>query len=100
MGERLIHNEEKGLLCFPNNGFSLKYDGPTKDFFSWEIHSPGGEMITFGDYNDNIKKGKAGRASAVYDKGVFLQCLLEECQKLGVSIFTGANVTDVRKKGE
>ena len=100
MGERLIHNEEKGLLCFPNNGFSLKYDGPTKDFFSWEIHSPGGEMITFGDYNDNIKKGKAGRASAVYDKGVFLQGLLEECQKLGVSIFTGANVTDVRKKGD
>ena len=34
MGERVIHNEGKGLLCFPLHGFSLKYDGPTKDFFS------------------------------------------------------------------
>lgn len=97
MGERIIHNEEKGLLCFPHHGFNVKYDGPTKDFFSWEIYSPNGEKITFGDYASNIKKGKAGRASAVYDKGWFLRGLLEECQKLGVHIFTGANVIDVRK---
>ena len=100
MGERLIHNEGKGLFCFPHHGFSLKYDGPTKDFFSWEIHSPGGEKIIFGDYTSNTQKGKTGRASAVYDKSLFLRGLLEECQRLGVHIFTGANVVDVRKKGE
>ncbi len=33
MGERVVHNEKAGLLCFPHNGFNLKYDGPTKDFF-------------------------------------------------------------------
>lgn len=100
MGERLIHNEEKGLFCFPHHGFSLKYNGPTKDFFSWEIHSPSGEKITFGDYTSNVQKGKAGRASAVYDKSWFLRGLLEECQRLGVRIFTKANVVDVRKKGD
>ncbi|MEI6127490.1 MAG: NAD(P)/FAD-dependent oxidoreductase, partial [Pseudomonadota bacterium] len=67
MGERAVLNEAAGLLCFPHNGFSLKYDGPTKDFFAWHIYSPNGETIVFGDYAANFGKGKAGRASAVYD---------------------------------
>ena len=100
MGERLIHNEENGLLCFPHHGFNLKYDGPTKDFFSWEIYSPHGEKICFGDYVSNMQRGKEGRASAVYDKCWLLRGLLEECQKLGVQIFTGENVVDVRKAGD
>ena len=100
MGERVIHNEEKGLLCFPLHGFSLKYDGPTKDFFSWEIHSPGGEKIVFGDYTSNIQKGKAGRASAVYDKNLLLSGLVEECTRLGVNFFTGENVIKAGKDGE
>ena len=99
MGERVIHNEEKGLLCFPHCGFSLKYDGPTKDFFSWEIHSPGGEAIVFGDYTTNLQKGKAGRASAVYSKSWFLRGLAEECKRLGVKFFTGENVTHATKDG-
>ena len=49
MGERVVHNEKDGLLSFPHHGFNLRYDGPTRDFFSWEIHSPGGESIVFGD---------------------------------------------------
>jgi flavin-dependent dehydrogenase len=100
MGERVIYNEEKGLLSFPHHGFSIRYDGPTKDFFSWELYSPRGEKIVFGDYAVNIKRGKAGRASAVYDKSWLLRGLVEECQRLGVHIFTQANVTDVRKVGE
>ena len=100
MGERVIHNEEKGLLCFPHHGFNLKYDGPTKDFFSWTIYSPHGEKLCFGDYTANLQKGKAGRASAVYDKSWFLRGLLEECRRFGVRIFTGANVCDVRKTGD
>jgi choline dehydrogenase-like flavoprotein len=75
MGERVIHNPEEGLLCFPQHGFSLNYDGPTKDFFSWEIYSPGGEKIVFGDYTTNLQKGKAGRASAVYSKSLDGQVL-------------------------
>jgi flavin-dependent dehydrogenase len=100
MGERVIHNEEKGLLCFPHHGFNVQYDGPTKDFFSWELYSPRGEKIVFGDYASNIQKGKAGRASAVYDKSWFLNGLLEECRKLGVHVFTGEDVIDVKKVGD
>ena len=100
MGERVVLNEEAGLLCFPNNGFSVKYDGPTKDFFTWQMYSPNGEMFRFGDYAANLAKGKAGRASAVYDKSWFLAGLLGECKKLGVQVFTGENVIDVRKKAE
>lgn len=100
MGERVVLNEEAGLLCFPHHGFSVKYDGPTKDFFAWNVYSPSGETIVFGDYATNIGKGKAGRASAVYDKSWFLRGLLEECRKLGVQVFTGENVIEVCKKGE
>jgi hypothetical protein len=39
MGERVVHNQDAGLICFPHNGFSVKYDGPTKDFFSWILYS-------------------------------------------------------------
>jgi len=100
MGERVIHNAKEGLLCFPHHGFNLKYDGPTKDFFSWTIYSPCGESISFGDYGANIKKGREGRASAVYDKSRLLRGLVEECRRLGVRIFTGANVVEVRKAGD
>lgn len=100
MGERIVYNEEQGLFCFPHHGFSLPYHGPSKDFFSWEIHSPSGETIIFGDYTANIQKGKAGRASAVYDKRCFLRGLAEECEKRGVHIFTRSNVIEVSKQGE
>ncbi len=100
MGERVVHNEQAGLLCFPHNGFTLKYDGPTKDFYAWNIYSPNEEKIVFGDYETNKSKGKAGRASAVYDKSWLLRSLVEECKHLGVEVFTGENVLDVRKEGE
>jgi flavin-dependent dehydrogenase len=100
MGERVVHNEKAGLLCFPHNGFSLKYDGPTKDFYSWNIYSPNEETIVFGDYEANKAKGKEGRASAVYDKSWLLRSLLEECRNLGASVFTGENVIDIRKDNE
>lgn len=100
MGERVTHNPSAGLLTFPHHGFSVPYDGPTKDFFAWHIYSPGGNRIAYGDYTANSSRGTAGRASAVYDKSHFLAGLLEECRQLGVSVFAGENVIDVRKKGE
>jgi flavin-dependent dehydrogenase len=100
MGERLTYNEQSGVLGFPHHGFSLKYDGPTKDFFAWEIYSPGGESITFGNYTANVQKGRAGRASAVYHKGRLLAGLTEECKRLGVKLFTGQNVIRAAKDGD
>ena len=92
MGERVVYNEKAKLLSFPHNGFTLKYDGPAKDFYSWRIYSPKEETVVFGDYDANVAKGKAGRASAVYDKGWLLRNLVEECRALGVDIFAGENV--------
>lgn len=100
MGERVVYNEESGKLCFPMNGFSLKYDGPTKDFYSWQIYSPNEEKVLFGDYDVNSAKGRDGRATAVYSKSHFLQGLLEECQNLGVKIFSGENVVCGVKNNE
>lgn len=98
MGERVILNKEEGRICFPNNGFSIKYAGPHRDFYAWEIYSPSGNLVSLGDYSANIKKGEAGRASAVYDKKVLLTSLLEEVEKLGVDIFPGTNVMNVKKE--
>jgi digeranylgeranylglycerophospholipid reductase len=100
MSEHVIHNKKAGLLCFPHNGINIKYDGPTKDFYSWQVYSPNEEKIVFGDYNTNIAKGKAGRSSAVYDKSWLLQGLLDECIGLGVDVFTGVNVVGIVKKDE
>ncbi len=96
MGERVTLNEKAGLLSFPHNGFSLKYDGPTKDFYSWHIYSPHEETVLFGDYEANKARGTEGRASAVYSKKHLLGGLVDECRRLGVDIFTGENVIDVR----
>lgn len=100
MGERVVYNEAAGVISFPHNGFTLKYDGPTRDFYSWHIYSPNEETIVFGDYDANEAKGKEGRASAVYSKGHLLRSLVEECIRLGVDVFAGENVIDVRKEGE
>jgi len=100
MGERVVYNPQERLLSFPHNGFSLKYDGPTKNFYAWHIYSPNHETILFGDYASNLAKGDAGRASAVYDKRALLRGLFEECQRLGVQVFAGENVIDVRRQGE
>ncbi len=100
MGERTVYNEQARKLMFPHNGFSLNYDGPTKDFYSWHIYSPHEETVVFGDYGVNSAKGKEGRASAVYSKGHFLSGLLDECRRLGVKIFTGENVLSARKIGD
>jgi digeranylgeranylglycerophospholipid reductase len=97
MGERVKLNPREGRLCFPHHGFSIKYSGPHKDFFAWELYSPSGNLVTLGDYSENIKKGPEGRASAVYDKKVLLTGLLEEVEKLNVDIFPATNVINVKK---
>jgi flavin-dependent dehydrogenase len=100
MGERVTHNEKAGLINFPHTGFSLNYDGPTKDFYSWHIYSPNEETVLFGNYEDNKAKGADGRASAVYSKGHLLAGLVDECRRLGVHLFPGENVIEVKKTGD
>ena len=98
MGERVTLNAKEGRLCFPKHGFSVKYSGPHKDFFAWEIYSPSEHLVTLGDYEENIKKGEEGRASAVYDKQILLEGLLAEARRCSVDVFPATNVVNVRKE--
>ena len=96
--EKISLDRQKGELSFQTNGFSIKYDGPSRDLYSWHLLSPNGKVLKFGDAMDGMKTGEHARTSAVHDKGLLLSSLLEECEDLGVDIFLGANVSDLEKK--
>lgn len=96
LGERVILNAEQNRLCFPFYGFSLPYDGPYRNFYSWQLLSYNGEMIQLGDYESNKKEGENGRVSATYDKPTLLRCLLRDAQAHSVDVFSGKTVIDAR----
>jgi len=99
-GERVTFNTRDGRLCFPVNGFSVRYDGPHKNLYGWQFYSPGGKCIPFGNYQERETRGDEGRVSVVHDKSSLLRCLLEDCEKYGVEIFPGTNVVDIRKESD
>ena len=99
-GERITFNTRDGRLCFPVNGFSIRYDGPHKNLYGWQFYSPGGMRMPFGNYSENEARGDAGRISVVHDKSSLLRCLLEDSEKHGVEVCTGTNVVDIKKEGE
>ena len=100
-GERMYFNQETKRIVFPLNGFSVKYEGPYKNFYGWHIYSPDGKSyVRVGSYEDNIKKGEKGRLSIVYDKGKLLGGLLEDATACGLQVFPGVNVVDLERRGE
>lgn len=99
LGERILLNEREKRLCFPRHGFSIPYEGAHQDFYTWSIYSHRAHKIQLGDYEDNVNKGEAGRASAVYDKEVLLKGLLKEVLALKVDVFPSQNVTGTIKDG-
>lgn len=94
-GERPTYNARDKRLCFPVNGFSIRYDGPTKNLYAWHFYSPGGHCIAFGDYNQAEPLGDAGRISVVHSKSDLLQGLLEDAEQNGVQVFTDTNVINI-----
>lgn len=98
-GERPTFNTKDGRLCFPVNGFSIRYDGPFKNLYGWQFYSPGGRCIPFGNYKESESKGDAGRVSVVHDKSTLLRCLLEDAEKHGVDVCPGTNVIGIAKDG-
>jgi len=96
IGERVILNPVQGCLCFPAYGFTIPYNGPHRNFYSWQLFSYSGAKIQLGDYNLNKSKGEGGRVSATYDKSTLLQCLLKEAQAHSVDIFTCKTIIDAR----
>ena len=96
-GERPTFNQRDKRLSFPVNGFSIPYEGPTKNLYAWHFYSPGGHCISFGNYDEAAQSGDGGRISVVHSKSALLQGLLEDAEKYGVEVFTGMNVIALEK---
>ena len=96
--ERVLLNTREKRLCFPWYGFSISYEGPHQDFYTWSIYSHNGHKIQLGDYQENVRKGEAGRATAVYNKEDLLKNLLNEISVLKVDIFHPYNVIGTVKE--
>ena len=99
-GERITFNTRDGRLCFPVNGFSVRYDGPYKNLYGWQFYSPGGKCIPFGNYKESEARGDEGRVSVVHDKSSLLRCLLEDSEKHAVEVFPVTNVVSIEKEGD
>jgi flavin-dependent dehydrogenase len=96
-GERPTYNARDKRLCFPVNGFSIRYEGPTKNLYAWHFYSPNGNCISFGNYDEAERLGDEGRISVVHSKSALLQGLLEDAVQNGVEVFTNTNVVDIEK---
>lgn len=99
-GERMKFNSRNQRLCFPINGFSIKYEGPYHNLYSQHLYSLDGHLVAMGSCEEGRKKGEEGRLVVVHDKAKLLQGLLEEAKENSVEVFSGINVTDIKKSNE
>ncbi len=98
-GEYPIYNQEKKRVLFPQNGFFINYDGPTRDIHGFHIISPCGNRFQIGD----VKKGKSGETPPVgvmIDKGLMIQIMVDEAKENGVEVFTNTNINHIRKESD
>lgn len=96
--ERVRLNTRDKKFCFPGYGFTVNYEGPHQDFYTWSIYSYRGNKIQLGNYEDNVRQGK--RLSAVYSKEALLRGLLAEASSHGVEVFNSCNaVRTVKENG-
>lgn len=97
-GERMYLNEDQHRLVFPVNNFSVRYDGPHKNFYAWNVYTPdNAHCIRLGDYEKNRAGGSKTRLSAFYSKQALLTGLLADVRAAGVHVFPGMNVIDHRR---
>jgi flavin-dependent dehydrogenase len=96
-GERPVINEKNKRLCFPVNGFSVPYEGPTKNLYAWHFYSPGGHCISFGEYSKAERQGDQGRISVVHSKSSLVEGLLRDAVSSGAEVFNSTNVVDIEK---
>lgn len=100
-GERMYFNEKQQRLVFPVSGFSVPYNGPYRNFYTWNVYTADGEhCIKLGDYDANKARGSKGRLSVTYSKKELLASLLKDAQKNGAEVFTGINVIGHRRNGD
>jgi len=97
-GEWMRFNPKDSRLCFPKNGFSIKYDGPVKNIYAIHGHSSEGHRIRIGDCDKGREVGDPAKIAMVHDKSALLAGLLKEVERLGVEVFSNTNVTGVEKR--
>lgn len=71
-----------GRVTFSRNKFEVRYRGGLYPLYHWRVLSPGGHRIDFSSREP---------IAAVFDKGILLSGLVDESERLGVSIYTGAS---------
>ena len=99
-GERMYFDEKQRRIVFPVNNFSVRYEGPYKNFYAWHMYTPdGSHCVKLGDYEANKQGGSRKRLSAFYSKEELLKGLLEDVQSIGVQVFPGTNVIDHKREG-
>ncbi len=69
-GQMTLFNPQAKRLCFPTSGFSIPYDGPYSNIYGFQIHSPGGKRLLFGDWEAAGTRGDEVRVGISMDKGV------------------------------
>jgi len=99
-GDLAYYNNKGKRISFPATGFSLRYDGPYRNIYSWQFYSPDGHLVQLGDLNTQRKLGDNGRIGMIHDKEVLFRCLLEDVEKIGADVFPGIHVAEVTKSGE
>ena len=98
--QMVTFNQKARRFCFPSAGFSVPYEGPHANIYGFQIYSPSGKRLLFGDWETARKKGDEVRVGISVDKEILLKGLLEECENAGVEVFPGTNVATIEKVGE
>jgi len=97
-GQTMTFSPEAKRIGFPVLGFSIRYDGPYNDIYGFDIWSPSGHRVTFGNREEQRKDPKRNRVAVALDKGLILKGLLEDAEAARVEIFPGRMATGVEKK--
>ena len=99
-GQMVKFNSKAKRLCFPVGGFSVPYDGPYANVYGFQIHSPAGNRIFFGNWEEAKRQGDKVRVGISISKEALLKGLLEECRRYEVEVLPGTNVAEIKKVGE
>ncbi|MCX5902462.1 MAG: FAD-dependent monooxygenase [Proteobacteria bacterium] len=81
----------KGKVIFTENGFDVDYHGPLLNVTDKYFVSPGGHKIHFAN-NDNSP------IVVKFDKGLLLQGIWNQCDRLGVTLRTAALVCNAEDR--
>jgi flavin-dependent dehydrogenase len=98
-GDVITYNQRGGRLCFPTAGFSVPYRGPIGNVYGFQIYSPGGKRVAFGDWQEAREKKDEVRVGIIISKEILLRQFVEEAKACGVEVFAGVNVSDVKTDG-